>query len=154
MTQSVLPTITGVVLMVPEAAAITPAAHITLLAPFGKEQDPTPGELAEVEEYFADQIAFDFELTQVCTFPSGLRYLSPEPASAFSRMTHGLHQLFPEYPPYGGAFDLVIPHLTIPDDAAVASLPIRARAQAATLLHLEDGEYTELAKFPFGTSAA
>jgi hypothetical protein len=153
-THTFLPTITGIVLMVPEAGSITPAAHITILAPFGKEQDPTPGELAEVEEFFAGEMPFTYELTQVCTFPSGIRYLSPEPASAFTRLTHGLHQLFPEYPPYEGAFDLVIPHLIIPDDASVGPLPIRAHAGTATLLHLEDGEFTELASFPLGTSAA
>jgi len=139
---------------VPEARAITPFAHITILAPFGQDHEPTSGELDEVEKFFADQPPFSFELTQVCTFPSGLRYLSPEPASAFSRLTHGLHQLFPEYPPYGGEFDLVIPHLTIPDDAAVGPLPIHAHARAATLVHHEDGVFTELATFPFGTSAA
>jgi 2'-5' RNA ligase superfamily len=146
--------VTGIVLMVPEAYSILPSAHITVLAPFGKESEPTPAELREVEEYFADQTSFDYELTQVCTFPSGLRYLSPEPATSFSRMTHALHQLFPEYPPYGGAFDLIVPHLTIPDDAPVGTLPIKAYARAASVLRLEGGVYTELMSFPFGTSAA
>ena len=69
-------------------------------------------------------------------------------------MTHALHQLFPEYPPYEGKFDLVVPHLTIPDDAAVGPLPINALAREATLLHHENGVFTELATFRFGTSAA
>lgn len=154
MPQTFLPVITGIVLMVPEARAITPWAHITILAPFGRDQDPTREELADVEEFFAEEMPFDYELTQVCTFPSGVRYLSPEPVGAFSRLTHKLHQLFPEYPPYEGAFDLVIPHLTIPDDAVVGPLPIRAHARVATLVHVEDGEWTELATYPFGTSAA
>jgi hypothetical protein len=147
-------TITGVVLLVPEARAITPFAHITILAPFGKEGDPTSGELADVEEFFAKQAPFEYQLTQVCTFPDGGRYLAPDPASRFSRMTPGLHQVCPEYPPYEGAYDLVVPHLTIPDDALVGELPIQTHARVATLLHHEDGEFTELATFPFGTSAA
>ena len=147
-------TITGVVLMVPAARAIAPFAHITLLAPFGKDQAPTPGELADVEDFFANEAPFDFQLTQVSTFPAGVRYLSPEPAGRFSRLTHALHQLFPEYPPYEGRFDLVVPHLTIPDDAVVGPLPIPAHAGEATLLHCEDGVFTELATFPFGASAA
>jgi 2'-5' RNA ligase len=153
-TQTFAPTITGVVIMVPEARAITPWAHITLLAPFGKEQGPTAGEIAAIEEFFAEEMPFDFDLTQVCTFPSGLQYLSPEPASAFSRLTHALHQLFPQYPPYGGTFDLVVPHLTIPDDAVVGPLPIHAHVREATLLHHEDGDFSELARFPLGTTAA
>ena len=154
MTETFLPVITGVVLMVPEARAIVPTAHITILAPFGKDQQPTPAELDDVAEFFADQTPFDFRLTEVCTFPDGTRYLAPDPASRFSRMTHALHQLFPEYPPYAGAFDIVVPHLTIPDDAVVGRLPIHAHAREATLLRHEDGVFTELASFPFGTSAA
>ena len=154
MAQTSLPTITGVVLMVPEARAIIPSAHITILAPFGRDQDPTPGELADVEEFFAGEASFAYQLTQICTFPDGLRYLSPEPAARFSRMTHALHQVFPEYAPYEGRFDLVVPHLTIPDHAPVGPLPIQAHALEATLLHHEDGVFTELASFPFGTSAA
>jgi hypothetical protein len=146
--------ITGVVLMVPEARAITPSAHITILAPFGKDQDPTPAELADVEEFFAEEAPFDFRLTEVCTFPDGGRYLAPDPAARFSRLTHALHQVFPEYPPYEGRYDIVVPHLTIPDDAVVGTLPIQAHVRVATLLHFEDGVFTELASFPLGTSAA
>jgi len=140
--------------MVPEARAITPSAHITILAPFGKDQDPNAAELADVEEFFAEEAPFDFRLTEVCTFPDGTRYLAPDPALRFSRLTHGLHQVFPEYPPYEGRFDIVVPHLTIPDDAVVGTLPILGHAREATLLHFENGIYTELASFPFGTSAA
>ncbi|HEX7717263.1 MAG TPA: 2'-5' RNA ligase family protein [Marmoricola sp.] len=154
MTETFLPVITGVVLMVPEARAIVPTAHITILAPFGKDQQPTPAELDDVAEFFADQTPFDFRLTEVCTFPDGGRYLSPDPAARFSRMTHALHHLFPEYPPYEGRFDIVVPHLTIPDDADVGMLPIQAHAREATLVHVEQGVFTELATFPLGTSAA
>ena len=154
MTQTFLPTITGVVLMVPEARSIVASAHITILAPFGSAERPSPDELADVEQYFADQTPFSFELTQVCTFPDGPRYLSPEPAARFSRMTHGLHQLLPEYPPYEGKFVDAWDRFRTDDDAYVADLPIPAHAREATLLHHEGGVFTELATFPFGTSAA
>jgi len=153
-TETFLPVISGVVLMVPEARGLSPSAHITILAPFGADKAPTRSELDELEKFFGDQSPFDYQLTQVCEFPDGIRYLSPEPVIRFSRLTHALHQLFPEYPPYDGKHDLVIPHLTIPDDVPVSELPIQAHARAATLLHFEDGEFTELATFPFGTSAA
>lgn len=152
MTQADLPAIAGVVLLVPEARAITPYAHVTILAPFST--DPSAGELADLEKYFADETSFDYRLTEVCTFPDGTRYLSPDPAGRFSRMTHGLHQLFPEYPPYEGRYDLVVPHLTVPADATVGPLPLVAHAREATLLHHENGVFTELASFPFGTTAA
>jgi hypothetical protein len=149
-----LPPINGLALLVPEARDLAPFAHVTLLAPFGKDDGPTPGELADVEEFFADEAPFDYQLTQESRFPDGPRYLSPDPAGRFSRLTHALHQLFPEYPPYAGRFGLVVPHLTIPDDAVVGDLPIPCHARVASLLHLEDGVFTELAAFPLGTSAA
>ncbi len=140
--------------MVPEARAITPFAHLTILAPFGKDHDPTSAELDDVEEFFAAETPFDFRLTEVCTFPDGTRYLAPDPVTRFSRLAHGLHQVFPEYPPYEGRFDIVVPHLTIPQDAVVGELPLQAHAREATLLRHEDGVFTELASFPFGTAAA
>lgn len=145
-------TITGVVIMVPEAKSIVAAAHITLLAPFASE--PTDGELAELEDFFAEQAVLDFELTGVSQFPGGERYLVPEPAARFSRLTHALHRLFPEYPPYEGRFELVVPHLTIPDGAVVGPLPLRSQARTATLLRRQGDVFTELASFPLGSSAA
>jgi hypothetical protein len=149
-----LPPINGLALLVPEARDLAPFAHVTLLAPFGKDDGPTPGELADVEEFFADEAPFDYQLTQESRFPDGPRYLSPDPAGRFSRLTHALHQLFPEYPPYEGRFDLVIPHLTIPPEVPVDGLPIQAHAREASLVHHDNGVFTELASFAFGTSAA
>jgi hypothetical protein len=149
-------TVTGIVILVPEATHLAPYAHVTLLAPFGRDGGPTVEEIGEVERFFADVTPFDFTLDGESTFPGGLRYLCPEPAITFSRLTHRLHRLFPEYPPYGGAYDLVVPHLTIPADAPAAGAPLRARAHEAVLLHgdLEEATYSVLARFPFGTSAA
>lgn len=148
------PTITGIVIPVPEAAAWAPYPHITLLAPFGQDSEPTSDEVEEVRRFFADVTPFDVTLVAETAFPGGVRYLAPEPASTFSRLTHALHRLFPEYPPYGGAFDVVVPHLTVRDDAVVDGLPLRSRATAATLCHTDGGRFEVRTTFPFGTSAA
>ncbi len=140
--------------MVPEAASIVPDAHITLLTPFGTDNRPTPGEIEDVAALFADVVPFTYTLSDVCVFPNGARYLSPEPPAVFSRLTHRLHRLFPEYPPYGGAYDVVVPHLTIPDDASVGPLPITAYAGEAALLHVAGDEVSVWETFPFGTTAA
>ena len=100
--------------------------------------------VGEVERFFADVTPFDFALTGESTFPNGLRYLVPEPGSTFSRLTHGLHRLFPEYPPYGGQFDLVVPHLTIPDGAPAPPAPLQLRAHEATLLHYDSEAVTKI----------
>jgi hypothetical protein len=70
---------------------------------------------------------------------------------------------FPDYPPYGGAYDDVIPHLTIGDDAEPArlreaesqvrqQLPIGMEVTAAELWVGSDAEgaWHEVASLPLG----
>jgi len=148
------PQMTGIVLRVPEADRLAPYAHITLLAPFGGENGPTEAELADVEEFFADIAPIRVRLAGESRFPDGVRYLCPEPAATFRRLTHDLHALFPEYPPYRGEFSQVVPHLTLPDDAPAFDDAIDITVRAAVLLRYADGAYQVLQTFPFGTSAA
>ncbi len=139
-------------------------AHITLLAPFHPEGALEDSVLDHLAGLFAEVTPFDFELTEVCEFPGGLTYLAPEPAGTFRRLTSELHRQFPEFPPYGGAFDEVVPHLTVPlapgestanlRAAIGAMLPLHAYAVAATLVHVEEEATHEIATFPFGTTAA
>jgi hypothetical protein len=68
----------------------------------------------------------------------------------------------PEFPPYGGAFSAVIPHLTVADhvslevldlvDRSVARhLPIHCRATAAWLMCSDEhGVWSRHEVFPFG----
>lgn len=140
------------------------AAHITVLGPFMPAERIDDGVLGELERYFADVTPFGFTLSEVCQFPAGPAYLAPEPAVVFRRLSLGLHRLFPEFAPYGGEFDEVVPHLSVrlaPGEDAEAlraelghSLPIQAHAMQATLVsHAEKGSRT-LATFGFGTTAA
>lgn len=86
-------------------------AHITLLGPW--LTTPTPRDLARVAEIAARTPAFDYVLTDLCTFPDGIAYLDPEPAAPFTALTDHLIATFPQCPPYGGAFGTVVPHLTV-----------------------------------------
>lgn len=139
-------------------------AHVTLLAPFGSREELTEGVLSELRWFFADVTPFPFRLTRVSRFPGGTVYLTPEPASPFRQLTVELARRFPEHPPYEGAFDDVVPHLSVPllpeeDLAAVEAelaprLPVAAHAREAALYWWEDGACGTLETFPFGTSAA
>jgi hypothetical protein len=71
-------------------------------------------------------------------------YLTPEPTAPFAAMTEGLVRESPEYQPYAGAFEDIVPHLTVarhndPDVLAdverdvAPALPIRAVAVQAQL---------------------
>ncbi|MCW2755248.1 MAG: hypothetical protein JWR52_994 [Marmoricola sp.] len=140
------------------------AAHITLLVPFLPRERIDDGVISDLARFFSDVTTFRFALTEVCQFPGGITYLAPDPAAAFRRLTLELHRAFPEFPPYGGAFDDVVPHLTVPlapgedtDSLRVAlerTLPLQAQAIEATLVHVEEGGTHVIATLPFGTTAA
>jgi hypothetical protein len=139
-------------------------AHITLLGPFADLADIDDGLVSELRDFFADVLPFAYRLTGISEFPGGTTYLSPQPSAPFRQLTHELHRRFPEFPPYGGQFDDVIPHVSvpIPDDEDVDTLrfelgprlPIDAHAREASLLWWEPGKVRSLETFTFGTTAA
>lgn len=140
------------------------AAHITLLAPFYPPDKIDDTVVRYLADFFSDLTPFGYEFTEVCEFPSGVTYLAPEPATLFRRITQELHHTFPEFPPYGGAFDEIVPHLTVPlppgeDTESLRTslhrtLPLVAHAVEAALVHVEEGDTHVIATLPFGTSAA
>jgi 2'-5' RNA ligase len=124
-------------------------AHVTILFPFA---DPEAVDEARLAELFARFPPFDFVLDGVERFDDGITWLRPEPALRFADLTAAVWQQWPEHPPYGGAHDEVIPHLTVsetPIDVSVA-LPIAARATEVTLIeeHEEDGRWATRRRFP------
>ncbi|MFL6156046.1 MAG: 2'-5' RNA ligase family protein [Marmoricola sp.] len=139
-------------------------AHITLLAPFLPEAAIDDTVLGRLADFFADVTPFDFELTEVCEFPGGITYLAPEPAATFRLLTAELHRMFPEFPPYGGTFDDVVPHLTVPLEEGETTtslrsslspgLPLALQAREAVLLHTDETETRVIAHLQFGTTAA
>ena len=139
-------------------------AHITLLAPFGGQDGLEEGVLAELRTFFADVTGFSFALTGVGASEGGATYLTPEPATPFRRLTQELIRRFPEYPPFGGGFDDVVPHLSLPVPPGKSAedlrrelaphLPVTAHAREAVLFWFEPGAFRVIERFPFGTSAA
>jgi 2'-5' RNA ligase len=128
-------------------ASLGVPAHVTLLFPFVPAEETDDALLATLRELFASQPAFSFSLTRVARFPE-VAWLAPEPAKPFRRLTELIFSRYPDYPPYEGIHDAVIPHLTVgvgdtalqdEIDAALAPrLPIEAEAREVTLL-IEDG---------------
>jgi 2'-5' RNA ligase len=165
----------------PETRTVDPEvllAHITLLAPFAPRADLTSGVVGQLAAFFGDVVPFRFSFGDVSRFPGGTYYLPPEPSAPFRQLTHELWRRFPEYPPYEGRFDDVVPHLTIPTDAgagdgrsdgAAASgatgldtlqrelaawLPVTAYAREVWLVWAEPDASSVLETFPFGVAAA
>jgi 2'-5' RNA ligase len=135
-------------------------AHVTLLFPF------VPAErVGEVEEPLAGLVAaaptFDLSFRRTARFPEVL-YLDPEPVEPFLRLTAAIAAEWPEHPPYEGAFDTVIPHLTVAEsrdqgllDRVAAEvgphLPVQTRVREASLfVEEDDGRWQEHCTLPLG----
>ena len=116
--------------------------HVTLLYPFA-DDDAVGSLLPDVAGVFARFAPFEASFAEVRRWPETL-YLEPEPADAFVALTEALVAAFPEYLPYGGAHDEIVPHLTVAhgDDAAFdelaerlrPALPVRVRIERAWLM--------------------
>jgi 2'-5' RNA ligase len=133
-------------------------AHITILYPFAPTEKVDDALLGALRELFGAQPAFSFDLPRVARFPE-VAWLAPEPDEPFKALIASVVARFSEYPPYEGAHDEVIPHLTVAEggvelqdrvDAAVSPhLPIRAHAgDVAFLFEDENGLWHEAHRFP------
>jgi len=136
------------------SAALGVPAHVTILFPFA---DPAEVDEPAIADVIASFPVFDFELDRVERFENGIVWLHPEPSAPFAALTGAVWRRFPAYPPYEGAHDVVIPHLTVsetPVDVDVP-LPIRASAREVTLLEeAADGRWAVRRLFPLSATGA
>ncbi len=109
------PVVGALRLMQDAVAAAGIPAHVTVLYPFVSRGQLTDDVRDAAGTVFNAISAFDYRFDRIGRFGSTTVYLSPEPASAFSRLTQAAHTRWPDHPPYGGVFDAVIPHLTVGD---------------------------------------
>ena len=114
-------------------AAVGMPAHITVLFPFMSPDLLTDNDLARAAEIFRRSRPFEVRLERVGRFPESL-YLVPEPDEPFISLTEAIMREFPEYPPYGGKFTEIIPHLTVANRSAELS----AIAEAEVLGIIKD----------------
>lgn len=87
-------------------------AHVTILYPFMAPAIITPTVLHSLGMIAAATRAFDFRFRATGRFPDTL-YLAPTPTRDFLALTIRVAEAFPEFPPYGGKFGTIAPHLTV-----------------------------------------
>ena len=132
-------------------------AHVTLLYPFADVDaltDATSDEIAQVSRSFD---AFDFVIRKTARFEGDLLWLRPDPSEPFVALTEALARAFPEFPPYGGVHDEIVPHVSVAhgDDALFAALehelapalPIRSAATEIELFEHVGGRWRRRAGF-------
>ena len=121
-------------------------AHITVLAPFMPTNRLSAAERAQLESLFAAVKAFDFLLDHTDWFGTTVLWLGPQDPTPFRELTEVVFAAFPEFPPFEGQFDEVVPHLTVGFDSPIeamrraeldvkTNLPVIGRATAVTLMH-------------------
>lgn len=87
-------------------------AHLTVLYPFADPLDLSLADRQRLRAVIAAQPSFEIGFSEVKRFPDVL-WLRPEPEAPLVALTEALAAAFPQYPPYGGRFDSIIPHLTV-----------------------------------------
>ena len=128
----------------PSAASGVPA-HVTVLFPFMPAPLVDDVVLARLGALFAGYSPFEARFTRTSWFGEEVLWLAPDDPDPFRRLTSAVTDAFPDYPPYGGAYDGTTPHLTVGDrrpveelraaERAVAlALPVSARVESVTLI--------------------
>jgi 2'-5' RNA ligase len=117
------------------AAALGVPAHITILFPFAASGSVDEDALADL---VASHPAFAFELASVEHFDDEVTYLAPVPATPFSALTTAVATRWPEYPPYEGVHDEVIPHLTVGEAKLELEAPLPISCHAGEVLLIEE----------------
>lgn len=137
------------------------SAHITLLGPFVNLEQVDQVLIRHLKRFFSGVLPLAFTLRTLRSFPDGTAYLTPEPEAPFRALTQALWQAYPDFSPYGGAFDDVVPHLSLDDQSnepamsalacqLVPLLPLEVRVNVAHLYWYESGASRTLASFPLG----
>jgi 2'-5' RNA ligase len=137
-------------------------AHVTLLFPFITADGLTPDVRQTLVTIAATVEAFEVVFASVDRFPTVV-YLVPDPAAPFEALTEATVRAFPGYLPYGGAYDDVVPHLTVtettgddlPLDAISAEasrhLPFARRVTTVeVLVETSDGHWRPRWRIPLG----
>ncbi len=115
------------------AAPLGVPAHVTILFPFVPRARIDASMRDALRQLLATAPSFGYRFSRVGRFADTTVFLVPEPAEAFVELTERCHARWPQHPPYAGAFDVVVPHLTVGDrlEPGVAD---ELEATAATLL--------------------
>jgi SAM-dependent methyltransferase len=143
-----------------DPAGVPVPAHVTVLFPFLDPAAIDDSIRAELGRILARTAPFELTFREVGRFPDVV-WLAPEPGGAVTALTDALVERWPSHPPYGGAFETVVPHLTVADGAPPdvldrleselpSTLPITTRVEDLTLICREGGRWHDLARFRLG----
>jgi 2'-5' RNA ligase len=139
-------------------------AHVTILYPFMAPELIDADVLATLERIATSVPCFSYRMVRTQRFPVAL-YLDPEPGAPFSALTDGIFRAFPDYPPFDGKFDTVVPHVTVAhgDEPLLCEIEVElrialpgagvaARCDEMVLIENSSGRWEQMQVFALGAS--
>lgn len=97
-------------------------AHVTVLFPFKPLDAIEEDDHRRLESIFAAAAPFTLTGSRTGWFGERVLYVAPDDPEPVLELVAEVAAEFPEYPPYGGLFDEVVPHLTIGHDHPIEDL--------------------------------
>jgi len=104
------------------AAAAGLSAHVTVVAPFVPEVVLRQSDETRLAELFRGVRPFGATFRRCGRFGATTLFLVAEPGRPFVRLTETVVEAYPAFPPYGGKFEEIVPHMTLADGADAALL--------------------------------
>jgi 2'-5' RNA ligase len=171
------PTETAVVVTVPPAESVVGVhrarldqaagwglpAHVTVLYPFVAPAGVDDAVLTRLAQAVSTVEPFDAVWARTAWFEQGVLWVAPEPAEPFRALTAAVVREFPDYPPFGGVYPDVVPHLTVANGApmeemraaeriVIEQLPFSMRVVEVQILAgtTVAGSWRMLARLPLG----
>ncbi len=148
------------------SAAWSVPLHISLIYPFAAPDSISEHDTARLGGLLREIDPFDFVLSEIGWFDQRVMYIAPIPKAPFVELTNRIGAEFPQYRPYGGAYDEVVPHLTVGEGLRPARmrraarrlerhLPIGAAATEVSLMAPDSaGRWSVLQRFPLGRTTS
>lgn len=116
-----------------EAARWGVPAHVTVLYPFLPPVEIDATVLAALARAVAGVPRFTAAWTRTAWFDQRVLWVAPDPAAPFQALTAAVVREFPDYPPFGGQYEAVVPHLTVGNGAPLEELRAAERLVAPQL---------------------
>ena len=139
-------------------------AHVTILYPFMAPTLVDVEVLARLRRVANSIPRFNYRMARIERFPVAL-FLAPEPDAPFSALIAGVFREFPDYPPFEGKFDTIVPHVTVAhgDEPLLCEIEVElrialpgagvpARCEELVLIENSSGRWEQMDVFPLGAS--
>jgi 2'-5' RNA ligase len=137
-------------------------AHVTILYPFMAPASVNSDVLERLRRVAGAVPRFSYRMARTERFPVAL-YLAPDPEAPFSALIAGVVREFPDYPPFEGKFDTIVPHVTVAhgDEPLLCEIEVELRialpgagvpAHCTELVLIDNstGRWEQMDVFPLG----